>query len=277
MKSQSVRLHVPALACLAFSCLLVARPAEGGYFSDHSVQSFYEDFNQFRGDGFIQLPGGTQLDSDLWRVSGLSDAEGLFGGAYLSGDWARGAATGAVTTGGVYAFQVGAELNKNWAIGFQSTASDLTPGALTLRVVNSTAETVRSVDIGFQVLFRNNAGRSTALAIDYGFDDLAYLNAFDEGWVSKADPENASEWLSNTFYQTVTGFSLLPSETFYLRWSMDDFGGIGSRDEIAIDDVHLNFSAVSSSVPTPSAVGSLLLIIGSLGWRRNPFGVSRGC
>ena len=277
MKSQSVRLHVPALACLAFSCLLVARPAEGGYFSDHSVQSFYEDFNQFRGDGFIQLPGGTQLDSDLWRVSGLSDTEGLFGGAYLSGDWARGAATGAVTTGGVYAFQIGEELNENWAIGFQSTASDLTPGALTLRVVNSTTETVLSIDIGFQVLFRNNAGRSTALTFDYGFDDFTYLNAFEESWVSEADPESASEWLSNTFHQTVTGFSLLPSEALYLRWSMDDFGGIGSRDEIAIDDVRLNFSAVSSSVPTPSAVGFLLLMIGCLGWRRNLFGVSRGC
>lgn len=277
MKSQSVRLHVAALACLAFSCLLVARPAEGGYFSNHSVQSFFEDFNQFRGDGFIQLPSGTQLDSDLWRVSGLSDAEGLFGGAYLSGDWARGAATGSVATGGVYAFQVGAELNENWAIGFQPTASDLTPGAITLRVVNATAETVRSIDIGFQVLFRNNAGRSTALTIDYGFDDLAYFSAFEEGWVSEADPESASEWLSITFHQTVTGFSLLPSEAFYLRWSMDDLGGIGSRDEIAIDDVYLDFSAVSSSVPAPSAVGYLLLMIGSLGRLRNPFGVSRGC
>ena len=136
---------------------------------------------------------------------------------------------------------------------------------------------VLSIDIGFQVLFRNNAGRSTALTFDYGFDDFTYLNAFEESWVSQADPENASEWLSNTFHQTVTGFSLLPSEALYLRWSMDDFGGIGSRDEIAIDDVRLNFSAVSSSVPTPSAVGFLLLIIGSFGRRRNPFGVSRGC
>ena len=275
LKSHWLRLQLAAIVCFVIGCLLVISPAQAGYLGGYSGQIFYENFDDFRGDGLIQQPNARQLDSDRWRVTGLSEADGVFGGGYLSGDWTRGAATGSVITGGVYAFQIGSESTENWAIGFQQTAGDLTPGTLTLRVVNATTESVQAIDVGFQVLFRNNANRSSVVSIDYGFNDRVYFGGLGGGWLSDAEAANAAQWVSHSYHQTISGFSLAPSEAFYLRWSFDDFGGNGSRDEIAIDNVSLDFQASASPVPAPSAAGSLLLICGNFLLTRKRFHFSR--
>jgi hypothetical protein len=40
-------------------------------------------FTGFTGAGFAPTPAAGQLDSDLWRVTGLSDGAGTFGGTYV--------------------------------------------------------------------------------------------------------------------------------------------------------------------------------------------------
>ena len=68
---------------------------------------YEENFGAFQGSGLT--PNGVEgtLDSNLWKVTGLSDGDGEFGGTYLpGGDFGRGIKTwGDATTGGVYAFK----------------------------------------------------------------------------------------------------------------------------------------------------------------------------
>ena len=90
---------------------------------------FAEGFESFSGLGFSTPGGAGQLDSNHWRATGLSDGDGSFLGTHTTGDFARGFQSAPVSTGGVYAFDVGA----NRVLGAQPTGSDITPGAITLR------------------------------------------------------------------------------------------------------------------------------------------------
>src|SRR5437868_6320935 len=61
------------------------------------------------GSGFQASPAAGQLDSDAWAVTGWSDGALAYGGTQqtASTDYTRGAATTAVSTGGMYAFSGG--------------------------------------------------------------------------------------------------------------------------------------------------------------------------
>jgi hypothetical protein len=39
---------------------------------------------------------------------------------------------------------------------------------------------------------------------------------------------------------TISGLAVAPGGYLYLRWSSDDAGGSGSRDECGLDDVQLS-------------------------------------
>jgi hypothetical protein len=60
------------------------------------VTLFSETFSGFDGSGFAPSPATGQLDSNVWRVTGMSDGNGTFGGTHDSGDFARGSSTGGV-------------------------------------------------------------------------------------------------------------------------------------------------------------------------------------
>ena len=46
-------------------------------------------FTSFDGTGFSTSPSSGQLNSNEWRVTGMSDGDGSFGGGFTSGDFAR--------------------------------------------------------------------------------------------------------------------------------------------------------------------------------------------
>ncbi|MEM7054316.1 MAG: hypothetical protein AAF446_07170, partial [Pseudomonadota bacterium] len=86
---------------------------------------FEEDFSGFTGTGFDANPSAGQLDSDVFIVTGFNSGTLDFGGSATSGDFARGEASGGVTTGGIYAFDIGAG---NRTFGIQPGGNDFTPG-----------------------------------------------------------------------------------------------------------------------------------------------------
>jgi hypothetical protein len=104
------------------------------------------DFTGFDGSGFSPAPAPGQLDSDTWRVTGMSDGDGAFGGTYDFGDFARGASSGAVSSGGVYAFEVAPG---DVGLGVQPTGSVFTEGSFTLRVRNETGLTVDDLAVAY--------------------------------------------------------------------------------------------------------------------------------
>jgi hypothetical protein len=211
------------------------------------------DFGQFRGDGFAPNPSTTQLDSDHWRIEGLSDGAGSFGGTHLSGDFARGQSSGGVSSGGVYGFQVDSVSDSNWALGFQPTASDLTPGTATLMITNATGMMVDQLDLGYQIWIRNDGDRSGSLQFNYSLDDSSYetTNVGPLTSVGPADP--IPLWVSTDQVLTLSGLRLENGSSLFLQWQLEDVAGSGSRDEWALDNVDVRLTSKMNTVPEPSS------------------------
>ncbi|MEM6528949.1 MAG: hypothetical protein AAF653_11695, partial [Chloroflexota bacterium] len=157
-----LRAAIPGLfVLLAVSFMPVAQPAAAVSFTGANLTY---DFNMFAGSGFAPAPAAGQLDSDDWRVTGLSAGSGTFGGTFTSGDFARGTSTGGISTGGVYAFEVS---SGNTALGVQPTGSDFTPGAITLKVTNDTGSALTSIVVSYTVYFFNDQVRSNSFNLGY--------------------------------------------------------------------------------------------------------------
>ena len=215
-----------------------------------------EDFNDFRGAGFSAAPSAGQLDSDTYRVTGLSDGDGTFGGTHDTGDFARGTSAGGVTTGGIYAFET---TTGDFAAGVQPTGSDMTPGDVTIRVTNNTGEALNFIDIRADALFLNDADRSTrwTFAASLLDVDAAYQDIFSIDSTEAADA--APAWSQTAIGDT---FSLGPiqiadGQQFFIRITGDDLAGSGSRDEFAMDNLSITGLVV---IPEP---GSTLFLLSS--------------
>ncbi len=189
---------------------------------------------QFTGAGFAPSPSAGQLDSDAWRVTGLSDGDGTWGGTHTSGDFARGQSNGNETTGGVYAFQTS---TGDYCLGIQPTGNDFTPGDFTLRIQNNTGQVITQLQISYEIKVRNDQDRSNSFNFSYSTDDATYtpVPALDYASPGQADP--SPSWVTESRSTTLTGLNVPNGSFLYLKWTGDDVSGTGSRDEFGLDDV----------------------------------------
>lgn len=237
---------------------------------------FSTDFDDFRGLGFAPEPVAGQLDSDVFRVLGMSDGNGSFGGTHTTGDFARGSdVDGGVSTGGVYAFEVGAA-SGDFNLGFQPGGSDVTPGSLDIVITNSGSDT-NTFDISYNIEFNNNEGRANSLTLEYSTDGGAtfvQVSAFDFTTPEAAD---ANGFTSVARSGTVTlDTTISNGGSFILRFATDDVSGSGSRDEIAIDDISVITAApVAAASPGNFSINDVSLDEGDSGVTNFVFTVIR--
>lgn len=215
------------------------------------------DFTGFDGSGFAPSPAAGQLDSDIWRVTGMSDGDGTFGGTHTTGDFARGSKSGGVSFGGVYAFDVGIG---DIILGIQPIEADFTPGDITLVVTNTTGSTAANVYISYEIWTLNNEERANSLNFSYALDDSAiYTDVAELNFTTPEAADPIPAWSSTTMSTTITGINLANNAAIYLKWTGDDVSGSGSRDEYGIDDIEVeahgptavtlsSFTATSSQV-----------------------------
>jgi hypothetical protein len=194
---------------------------------------FDENFESFTATGFVPEPSVGQLDSDFWRVTGMSDALGAFGGEFTTGDFGRGVSAGDVTAGGVYAFDTGA----NVVLGFQPTGSDFAPGTLTLKLTNTSGATISDWTIGYDIFTLNNADRSSSVSIEYSTDDDNYIPVPALEYATPEVADSSPVWVSTPRSTVLTGVSVPDGGSFLLRWVSADVSGSGGRDEFGIDNV----------------------------------------
>lgn len=215
----------------------------------HTTSSI--DFTGFTAAGFSPAPSAGQLDSDTWRVAGLSDGNGTFGGTHTTGDFARGANAGTgVTTGGIYAFTVA---TGNTALGVQPIDADFSPGSITLRIQNTTGSTVSSWNLAYSLFVRNDQDRSSSWNWSWSTNDSTYTQL--SSYISNDAADTSPAW-NNPLNPSVNALnaSVANNDFLYLQWTSDDVAGSGSRDEFAIDNISI------TAVPEPAAA-----VIGSLG------------
>lgn len=197
------------------------------------------DFTGFTAAGISASPSAGQLDSNIWRITGFSDGDTTFGGGpYTTGDFARGSSTGNESIGGIYAFAAAG--SNNPALGVQPGSTDFTPGDATLRVKNDTGSTVTSIDFSIRRCYLNNEDRSSTLSVTYSTDDTTYSQV---GNIVPANTPAAQDssptWQCLVVSTTMTGLSLANGALLYFKFSSDDNGGTGSRDELAVDDISI--------------------------------------
>ena len=268
MRSIQFRFACSFLVIVCFQIVSTTSRVNGGLLITSFESELVSDFEHFRGEGLQAEPTEGQLDSDYWRITGLSDGSGVFGGSYNTGDWARGLALQPVVTGGIYGFSVG---EVDWALGFQPTSGDMTPGTVTLHLKNGTPTIVNRVTIGFDLLFRNDASRSTRVSLSYGLDDHHYQSSKSGAWDSMGLSDTAFDWKRFQHTETLTHFELHPLDSFYFRWSLSDALGHGSRDEVALDNVKIQFERSSEVVPEAASLcwlATVLILFNARNWKR---------
>ena len=210
--------------------------------------SITENFSGFTGTGFSPTPAVGQLDSNTWRVTGMSDGNGVFGGTHTIGDFARGTSTGGVTTGGTYAFDVG---GGSTIIGFQPAGSDFTPGTLTARLENNTGGVISQLNISYNIYTYNDQGRANSFNFAYSSDDLGYTSVPALDYTTPEAADGSPAWVLVNRSTSLTGLSILNGDNFYLQWQSDDVSGGGSRDEFGLTNLSI------TAIPEPGTLALL--------------------
>ena len=194
----------------------------------------------YDGSGIAGDPAPGQLDADAWQFVGFSDGDSAYGADAATGDFARGVSVGGETVGGLYGFEVEAG---NVALGIQPTSTDFAPGSVTLRIGVSHSAPA-TLDLAYTAWDLNNADRSSAWSVAVSTDDTTWIT-IDElrsvgTEVADADPLWTGTALVGSLVLNAPEIS--SGDFIQVRWTLDDASGSGSRDETAIDDVHVTVS-----------------------------------
>lgn len=128
----------------------------------------------------------------------------------------------------------------NYALGYQPTEAEFTPGYFLLVLSNSTGSAIGRVDVSYEVTYYNNENRGSSLALEYSPNGTSFVSVAGSV-VTTPQVEDASPSWTNvarscqlTFKPPVQDGSLI-----WIRWMGDDAGGSGSRDEYGIDNVSI--------------------------------------
>ena len=218
---------------------------------------------EYEGGGLSPSPASGQLDSNGLLIEGLSEGDTSFGGSHVSGDFARGASTGGVGAGGLYAFDVSNGGTSDIALGVQPGGSDFTPGAIILKFENRTGSTITDLNIAYEVFVKNNEARGNSITFETGgdFNNTTAVNGLDYVTPAATDGIFNTTWRRSLF-QTNVSVNIADGGVYYLKWSSDDATGSSNRDEFAIDDIQI-VANPSSSAPAVAGAYENLFIDGT--------------
>ena len=224
-----------------------------------------EDFNTYTSAGIQPVAGAGELSSNSFAFSGFSDGNVAFGGTNLTapGDYARGFrySTTPVATGGLYAYtDTVAGDNKMW---IQPTNGDFTPGQVYIRIVNNTGAVLNDVQIALELTVFNDsihtgggAGlvptRSQNIALAYSTDSLNYNVVVSDTTPGYGD----GVYYTIPLAYTLNGLGLANGQAMFLLFATDDHSGLGSRDELGLDN--LSFTALPPSANATITFGTAL-------------------
>jgi len=244
--------------------LVLPTPVSASLSIDASLTIYTIDFSGFTGVGFTPEPVAGQLDSDTWRVSGLSDGDMPFGGTGTGAAFARGTSAGGINPGGVYAFTVAPGVT---VLGVQPTNGEFTPGEIVLRVLNNTGGTITDINVDYDLWVNNDQDRSSSFDLAHSSDDSIYTNLITFSTIASKD---ANGWTQSLFSDSISGLSLSNGGFYYLRWSSDDAGGSGSkRDELGLTNIQISVTAdyapdaVDDSDSTPEDTSVTIDVLGN--------------
>jgi predicted extracellular nuclease len=202
-----------------------------------STLIFSESFNTFTAGGFAPNPTAGQIDSDIWRVVGLSDiANPAYGFTATTGDFARGTiTTNDPTTAGVYS------VSGAGALIVQPSAAELEAGGfIEARITNSSGSTATGFDVAFDWDYRNSGDRASTLQFSYSTDGTNFTAVPAGAFITPATLAAGAVFTLQHETLSLSGLSVANGDFIYLRWTHVSSAGSGSRDEVGIDNVSVS-------------------------------------
>jgi len=238
-----------------------------GQFSIVSVNSLLsvDDFDSFNGSGFAPSPALGQLDSDTWSTTGWSNGDLDFGETETTAmtDFTRGTDSNSVTTGGVYAFDIG---TGDFTLGAQPGGSDFTPGDFRLALVNDTGTTITSLTLSYSIAVYNDQARGNSFNFSYGSDNVSYASISSLDFTSGEAADGSPTWVTTTRNATIAGLSIASGSNYYFKWEGGDVSGSGNRDQFGLNDVIVG----ANMIPEPSTYALIFggIALGVVVWKR---------
>ena len=178
-------------------------------------------------------------------MTGWSDGTAAYNGTYTTGDFARGNTGVAVTTGGLYNYTGGT----GPGLYFQPATSDFTPGTLTLKVWNNGTSLINQIAVSYNLFVRNDQDRSNSFNFSYSSDNITYTDVPALDYASPAAQTGSTLSAAIPRSTTITGLNIPMGSYFYIRWSSNDVGGSGSRDEFMLDDIMVTATYPGACTP----------------------------
>ena len=211
----------------------------------------------FNGMGFRSNPAlptnSGWLNSQAWSIDGS-----IYGQQVLT----VGAATGAVTQGGLYAYQGSPASVANPTLLIQASGSFFSSdnpdkNTIDLRIQNNDpARVMTKVDVSYDLFVRNDQPRASTIAFFYSTDNISWT-AIGTNYTSGAVGDVLGWRLVGPSIPSrtinISGITVAPGSYIYLRWNYSDAGSL-SRDEIGIDNIDIKATfAAPCAGPTTSA------------------------
>ncbi|MCF8330975.1 MAG: T9SS type A sorting domain-containing protein [Bacteroidales bacterium] len=199
---------------------------------------------QFQGYGFSPAPASGELDSKAWKIRGLDGAGSVFKDFKTKDAFAKEISTGGEISGGIYAFEVD---SGNYAFGVQPTGDLFTPGDVILKILNNTDQTINEVSLAYSIYVYNDQNRSNKVHLSYSEDDVSYTDVSALTFYSTENTSSTPQWKKSKRYAGISGLTINDGDPFYLKWTLNDANGSGSRDEFALDDIALVAKPINKS------------------------------
>ncbi len=213
-----------------------------------------QNFDSLGSSASAALPTGWR-HGEVWTAgsSALTEAAGTSG-------------TGVITEGAVGGAY-------NWANGVTGTATDRAPGFLSAAgflgigywpspsymgyaFINQTGETIRALDLSWSYEKYRSGTRAFNWSFSHGTvaTSLTADPAGAQSYAADADKAvvNPSSSVAKSF--RLSGLSIAPGSTYYLRWAYTGTGGSSNAQGLAIDD--FSITPIAPNLATPAALGA---------------------
>ncbi|MDW3649054.1 MAG: lamin tail domain-containing protein [Bacteroidia bacterium] len=185
------------------------------------------DFTGYDGSGFGNPPTVGQLSSTAWLLSETTNLS-------------QGLSTGGETAAGFYSLDNAGDAR----LWFQTTGGYMTPGTISLVIQNNTAGPITELNISYDILVLNDQNRANSFNFLFSEDNVVFTPqaVLDFTSIEAADANPQIEIHPKGI--SLTGLNIPLGTNFALQWQTDDVSGIGSRDELGLDNVSLDLGPI---------------------------------
>jgi hypothetical protein len=218
----------------------------------------------FAANGFSPNPTTAgRLNSNAWDITGFSFGTLGFGGTQTLDDFGRGSVTTAVISSGIYAYVDLPGSVANPALMVQPAGSDFAPGSIILKIANNGTSSITQLQVSYDLFVRNDENSSSSFNFSHSNDNIVYQAESSLDYTSPLALD-AFQWTSVGVSPArsiiLTGLNILPGGFYYIRWTSNDAGGTGLRDEFGLDNINV-FGTYGGASPEINVTGYTVTIL----------------